>query len=139
MATPEEFHLPRPLINQLLHYAQSSPDSEVCGLVGAKDGLATTCYPVKNAASAPECRYSLDPREQIDAMRTMRERGEEFLAIFHSHPHAPAEPSALDLEQASYPEALYLIISLDTQGVLELRGFRLDPKGQPREVELVLE
>jgi hypothetical protein len=29
------------------------------------------------------------------------------------------------LQQAAYPDALYLIVSLDTKGVLELRGYRL--------------
>ena len=67
----------------------------------------------------------MEPAAQIEAMRRMREGGEELFAIYHSHPHAPAEPSAQDLQEAAYPEALYLIVSLDTKGVLEMRGFRL--------------
>jgi hypothetical protein len=31
----------------------------------------------------------------------------------------------LDLEQAAYPDALYLIISLNTKGILEMRGFKI--------------
>jgi proteasome lid subunit RPN8/RPN11 len=58
-------------------------------------------------------------------MRHMREAGEELFAIYHSHPHAPAEPSVRDIAEAAYPQAIYLIISLNTTGVLELRGFRL--------------
>jgi proteasome lid subunit RPN8/RPN11 len=68
----------------------------------------------------------------------MRERGEELFAIFHSHPQAPAEPSATDLELAAYPDALYLIVSLNTKGVLELRGFRIDASRAVEEVELLL-
>lgn len=131
--------LSRPLVNQLLHHAQSSPELEVCGLVGARGGVPATCYPVKNTSAEPECRYFLDPEEHIGTLRIMQERGEELFAIFHSHPAAPAEPSATDLELAAYPDALYLIISLDTKGVLELRGFRIGADKRVDEVELLLE
>jgi proteasome lid subunit RPN8/RPN11 len=134
-----EIRLPRPLVNQLLHHAQSSPEAEVCGLVGARDGLPTTCYPVRNIAPEPERRYLLDPEQHVSALRAMRDKGEELFAIFHSHPAAPAEPSATDLELAAYPEALYLIVSLNTQGVLELRGFRIGADKKVEEVELLLE
>lgn len=123
---PSEIRLPRKLTNQLLHLAQQSPEAEVCGLVGADaDGVPTTCYPVTNSASTPANRFLLDAEQQIAAVKSMREKGESLFAIYHSHPHAPAVPSATDIEQAAYPEAVHLIISLNTQGVLELRAFRI--------------
>jgi len=76
----------------------------------------------------------MEPQAQIDTLRCMRERDETLFAIYHSHPDTPPSPSALDLEQPGYPEALYLIISLNTRGVLEMRGWRLAP--QLQEVEL---
>lgn len=127
---PSIIPLPRALVNQLLHYAQTSPEREVCGLIGAKNGAPTRCYPIGNAASSPSTHFQLDAQGQIDAMRAMRENGEDLFAVFHSHPSAPAQPSAEDAAQAAYPEALYLIISLNTKGVLELRGFRLKPDAQ---------
>lgn len=138
MFTPE-IRLPRLLVNQLLHQAQASPEAEICGLVGARDGLPTTCYPVRNIAPEPERRYLLDPEQHVGALRAMRDKGEALFAIFHSHPAAPAEPSATDLELAAYPEALYLIVSLNTQGVLELRSFRIGADKRVEEVELLLE
>jgi hypothetical protein len=39
---------------------------------------------------------------------------------------------------ASYPDALYFIISLNTKGVLELRGFKLG-NNAAKEISLVLE
>ncbi|BBA35252.1 Mov34/MPN/PAD-1 family protein [Methylocaldum marinum] len=134
----KEIHIPRTLVNQLLRYAQTFPDVEICGLVGAKGGIPSHCYPVTNAAPTPDCRFQMEPREQIEAMRQMRERGEELFAIFHSHPAAPAELSAIDLEQAAYPDALYLIISLNTKGVLEMRGFRINRARQTEEITLLL-
>ena len=124
----ETARLPRSIVNQLLHHAQLSPDSEVCGLIGGKDGVPSRCYPVANVATAPQRLFAMDPAQQIAAMRSMRERGEELFAIYHSHPASPAVPSATDLAQANYPETLYLIISLQTRGVLEMQGFALQGK-----------
>jgi proteasome lid subunit RPN8/RPN11 len=120
-----EIHIPRKITNQLLHFAQISPESEICGLIGGIDGHPSHCYPVNNCSDHPENRFQLDARQQIAAMVQMRERGEELFAIYHSHPGAPAVPSASDLALAAYPEALNLIISLNTQGVLEMRGYRI--------------
>ena len=55
----------------------------------------------------------------------MRDNGEELKAIYHSHPEAPAQPSLDDIRQHEYPDVLYLIVSLATRGVLDLRGFRI--------------
>lgn len=128
----------RAVANQLLHLAQISPNSEICGLVGGSTGHARHAYPIANIAASPADRFQLEPKSQIDAMRHMRERGEELVAIYHSHPNGPAHPSAVDIREASYPETVYLIVSLDTKGVLDMRGFRL-AQGAAVEVELELE
>lgn len=121
----EVLRLPRPLVNEILTQAQHSPEQEICGLIAAKNGEANHCYPVSNHAPHPECRYQMDPKGQIDAMRRMREAGEALIAIYHSHPHTPATPSTTDIEEASYPDAVYLIISLDTTGVLQMSAFQI--------------
>jgi proteasome lid subunit RPN8/RPN11 len=118
--------LPRPLVNELLHQAQYTPEAEVCGLIASKDGQPQACYPVANIAHENQQAFQMDPQGQIDAMRTMRGRGEQLFAIYHSHPHAPALPSSIDLQQSEYPEVLHLIISLDTEGVLQMRGFYIE-------------
>ncbi|MDD4916001.1 MAG: M67 family metallopeptidase [Methylococcales bacterium] len=124
-----EISLPRKLVNEILHLAQLSPDAEICGLLGAdRNGLPVCCYPVDNCAAIPQNRFLLDASQQIQAMTLMREKGEKLFAIYHSHPAAPATPSAADIEQAVYPEALHLIISLNTKGVLELRAFSISGK-----------
>ena len=68
----------------------------------------------------------MDSRQHIAAMSKMRDHNEDLFAIYHSHPAAPAVPSKTDLDRATYPKALYLIISLNTKGILEMRGFRID-------------
>ena len=135
-ANPVE--IPRALVNQILHHAQASPELEVCGLIGAKQGVPTSWYPVANAAAMPQVRFQLDPKGQIEAMRNMRERDEALFAIFHSHPTAPAEPSPVDLAEAVYLDALYLVISLNTKGVLEMRGFWIAADKSVEEITLLL-
>jgi proteasome lid subunit RPN8/RPN11 len=120
-----DIQIPRKLTNQLLHLAQLSPELEVCGLVSSYNSLPSRCYPVANVAEQPAQRFLLDASAQIAALKTMRERGEELFAIYHSHPTAPAIPSSTDLELAAYPDTLYLIISLNTKGILEMRGFHI--------------
>jgi proteasome lid subunit RPN8/RPN11 len=121
-------HLSRKITTQLLHLAQLSPELEICGLIGSKNGVPCRCYPIKNSADQPQHRFLLDAAQQISAMTQMREQGEDLFAIYHSHPTAPAQPSNLDLEMATYPDALYLIISLNTKGILEMRGFKINHK-----------
>jgi proteasome lid subunit RPN8/RPN11 len=130
--------LPRQLANQILAHAQHNPDTEICGLISAQNHQAKHYYPVPNIAASSATLFQMDAQAQIAAMKEMRAQHEELLAIVHSHPHSIAEPSALDQAQHQYPEAYYLIVSLNTVGVLELRAFRqIDLKFEP--VELILE
>lgn len=120
--------LPRPLVNQLLHHAQLEPEQEVCGLIGRR-GATMRFYAVANVSATPQRLFEMNPAQQIAAFRLMRERGEDLFAIYHSHPHSPPIPSRFDIEQAAYPDALYILASLQTKGVLELRGYWLRDQG----------
>ncbi|HIF17734.1 MAG TPA: M67 family peptidase [Cycloclasticus sp.] len=121
---PKEVELPRKLVNELLHKAQLSPQHEVCGFVGIKD-QTFSCYSVENIAEDRATQFLMEPTQQLAAIKNMREQEEEIFAIYHSHPTAPAIPSARDIEHSTYPDAFYLIISLNTKGVLEMRCFKL--------------
>ena len=134
----DSIHIPRPLANRLLTLAQSQPEAEICGLVSRSDEGQFNLYPVDNIAADRGCVFEMEPQQQIDAFRQMREQDQQLFAIFHSHPHADAIPSTKDLEDAAYAEALNLIISLNTKGVLDMRGFYY-VENQPRSVELVID
>lgn len=121
----EFVRIPRTIVNQILHQAQHDPEVEVCGLISGNAQNLKHCYPVANVASNTHRLFEMDPKGLIDALRAMRENREELKAIYHSHPEAPAQPSLADIQQHEYPEVLYLIVSLGTKGVLEMRGFRI--------------
>jgi len=118
--------LPRPLVQQLLAQAQAKPADEICGLIAGIGSSANRCLQIKNVAEDTSQAFEMDPEALINAQKNIREASEELFAIYHSHPTAPAVPSARDLAESGYPDTLYLIISLNTKGVLELRGWRLD-------------
>jgi proteasome lid subunit RPN8/RPN11 len=135
---PHTLALPRTLVNRILAQAQQQPETETCGLLGARNGVAAHYYPVRNIAADPSMRFEMDPQQQIAVMKILRENDEQLLAIVHSHPHSPPAPSAADMEEYGYPDAYYLIVSLDVKGVLEMRGYRqLD--GNMQRVDLLYE
>jgi len=124
--------LPRAVVNRILTQAQRQPETETCGLLGARNEEAIHYYPVRNIADDPATRFEMDPRQQIGVMKTLREQNEQLLAIVHSHPHSPPIPSTADMAEYGYPDAYYLIVSLNVKGVLEMRGYRqVDGTMQP--------
>lgn len=130
--------LSRTLVNQILSHAQQNPDEEICGLISSKNRTATNYYRIANTAPDKTHRFEMNGAEQIAAMKKMRAQNEEIMAIVHSHPDASATPSTLDKESNGYPELYYLVVSLNTKGVLELRCF-LQIDGEFKPAELVLE
>ena len=110
---------------------------EACGLVAGIDQTSQAVYPVPNILHSL-VRYRMDPERQLAVFNQIDENGWQLLAIYHSHPSGPAEPSALDRELAHYPDLAYLVVSLGTRGVLELRAFRL-AAGSCEELELALD
>lgn len=136
-AGQETLRLPRAIATRILAEAQRGAGTEVCGLVGARDGVPVSVYPVPNAAGEPARRFRMDPRGQIEAMRRMREAGETLWAIYHSHPQGPARPSLRDLAEAAHPEAVHLIVSLGTAGVLQLGAWRI-AGGEARQLSIAV-
>jgi [CysO sulfur-carrier protein]-S-L-cysteine hydrolase len=134
----QTLYLPRPLVNKLLAHAQQNPETEVCGLIGNDEQSKKDYYPIVNISKNPNCRFLMDAPQQINAMKKMREKGQTLFAIVHSHPTSAAIPSALDIEENSYKAVFYIIVSLNTQGVLEMRAYT--QKGDSmQEIELILE
>jgi len=139
MNTSEQtLYLPRPLVNKILAHAQQNPTVEVCGLIGNDASDHKDYYAIENIAKEPGCRFLMDAPQQIQAMKQMRDRQQQLFAIVHSHPTSNARPSALDIQENSYKDAFYIIISLNTRGVLEMRAYTQQQDGM-QEIELILE
>ena len=125
---------------QLLVYAREADAAECCGLIGGtEDGHAKNIYALRNVAANTGVSYEAAPEDLFAAQRQMRERAEELLAIYHSHPRsAEPTPSETDVRLAYYPDAVYFIIGLaGPQPVM--RAFRiLEHEQRWHEVEYVI-
>ncbi|HEX8847794.1 MAG TPA: M67 family metallopeptidase [Pyrinomonadaceae bacterium] len=119
--------LPAHVLEMYAHARAESP-AECCGLVGGSRGCAQTVYRLRNVAADPLVGYEAAPEELFAAQRAMRERGEQLLGIYHSHPRAREPvPSATDVRLAYYPSAIYFIIGLDADRET-LRAFRISER-----------
>jgi len=98
----------------IIAHARETAPAECCGLIGAlSDSKSNSIYRLRNVGSNPENAYEAAPEELFAAQRQMRGRGEDLLAIYHSHPRSNnPTPSETDVRLAYYPEATYLIIGL---------------------------
>ena len=98
---------------EVIQHARAEAPQECCGLIGGRDERTRAVYPLLNIASDPLVTYEAAPEDLFAAQRTMRERGEELLAIYHSHPRSSdPHPSATDVRLAYYPSAVYFIVGL---------------------------
>jgi [CysO sulfur-carrier protein]-S-L-cysteine hydrolase len=105
--------LPRGLLTQIISHARDAAPHECCGLIGGMEARTQTVYRLRNAAADPFVTYEASPDDLFAAQRSMRARGEQLLAIYHSHPRsADPKPSATDVRLAYYPSAVYLIVGL---------------------------
>jgi [CysO sulfur-carrier protein]-S-L-cysteine hydrolase len=126
----------RSLIDEMVAHAQDEAPNECCGIIGGVDGRATSLYRAVNAEASP-LRYSLDPADQFRIMREIEARGEELAAIYHSHTGSPAYPSQTDVNLAFYPDALYLIVSLEDPDAPDVRAFTIRDGGiEPARLEI---
>jgi proteasome lid subunit RPN8/RPN11 len=127
-------------VNDLIEHARQTSPHECCGLIGGRDARTQTVYPLLNIAANPLVTYEAAPEDLFAAQRAMRDRGEQLLAIYHSHPRAddPA-PSATDVRLAYYPSAVYFIVGLGNEEPC-LRAFRISERQgrwEPAEYEVV--
>ena len=128
-------------LEAMIVHAREAAPAECCGLVGGIAGTqACSLYRLRNVTSEPEVRYEAAPEDLFAAQRQMRERGEELLAIYHSHPRADEpSPSETDIRQAFYPSATYLIIGLAGRGPV-IKAFNIserEHRWHPVEYEIV--
>lgn len=99
----------------MVRHAETELPNEACGLIaGVKQGdnkSIKKVYFLTNLDHSNE-HFSLDPREQLQAIKDMRENGLVPLGNWHSHPETPARMSQEDKRLAHDRAASYMILSL---------------------------
>ncbi len=109
----------------ILAHARETNPAECCGLIGGAAGTAKTIYRLRNVSANNQTSYEVAPEELFAAQREMRQRDEQLLAIYHSHPRSSdPTPSETDVRLAYYPAAVYFIVGLGNDEPT-LRAFRI--------------
>ena len=116
------FDLDGDIYEAMIAHARSDFPYEVCGLLAGVDGEVRKHYVIPNAARSMTF-YQMDAKALLHAMNDMDDHDWELLAIYHSHTHTEAFPSPTDVELAYYPEAVYLIVSLQDADAPVIRSF----------------
>jgi proteasome lid subunit RPN8/RPN11 len=119
----DELALDRATFEALVAHARSDFPFEVCGFLGLGSDGSIVHLPVANAERSVTY-YAMEPRELLRAVRAIEDE-DRGMVIYHSHTHTQAYPSATDVRLAAYPEALYLILTLQDPDAPEARAFTI--------------
>ena len=132
--------------DKMYEYALSERPNEACGLVAGSDAEDGTrhiekVYLLTNIDHTNE-HFTIDPKEQLRAIKDMRANNLKPLGNWHSHPESPSRPSEEDKRLANDSKASYLILSLMEEGKPVLNAFHVesvDGEKTVRKEELIIE
>lgn len=126
---------------KILAHAESELPNEACGLIAGEinggDKIIKKVYLLTNIDHSNE-HFSLDPKEQLMAVKDMRSEGLVPLGNWHSHPESPSRPSEEDKRLAYDSSASYMILSLMDRENPVLNSFKIEGDNASKE-ELVIE
>ena len=145
---PASVTLPAAILDAIVDHARREVPNEACGIVigdrpAADGGQARAWVPLRNPLESP-FRYAIDPADLLRLTIETDDADEVFWAIVHSHVASPARPSPTDLRESHYPDALYVLVSLDPSeadaatGAPSLRAWRI-VDGAVHEVSITIE
>ena len=112
--------IPRALWDELVAHARDEAPNEACGYLRLEDAAVAEVFRARNERESPY-GYELG----FDALMAANALDDEGfgVAIYHSHPRSPPEPSQTDINLAQYPDWPQLIVSLADDPVV--RAWRI--------------
>ena len=115
--------------DEIVKHCVAGLPNEACGLIaGTIDGdvkQIEKIYLLTNIDKSRE-HFSMDPKEQLAAVKDARANHYTMLGSFHSHPESPSRPSQEDKRLAYDSTAEYLILSLQEENHPVLKAFGVD-------------
>jgi len=119
--------------DSLRRHGEETYPYECCGVLLGRmsddgDGtrIVTSTAPCGNTRTdSPHNRYNIDPRELVRIQREGRERGEDIVGFYHSHPDHPAQWSQTDLAEAHWLGCSYVITSVEKGKAAATNSFEL--------------
>jgi proteasome lid subunit RPN8/RPN11 len=122
--------LSRSHYDSLRQHGEETYPYECCGvLLGQMDGDVRRVTSVARCGNtrtdSPQNRYNIDPKELVRIQRQGRERGEDIIGFYHSHPDHPAQWSSTDLAEAHWFGCSYVITSVEKGKAILTNAFEL--------------
>lgn len=116
--------------DSLRKHGEETYPHECCGvLLGQMNGSGRVVTSVARCGNtrkdSPQNRYNIDPAELIRIQREGRERGEDIVGFYHSHPDHPALWSSTDLVEAHWFGCSYVITSVEKGKAAATNSFEL--------------
>ena len=115
--------IPAVVRDEVVAHARAGLPNEACGILAGLDGRVERFFPAQPDEPSPYY-YRIESRDQIRIMNAIDDAGLDLLGIYHSHTSSPAYPSRTDAEQAFWPDAVYVIVSLAGTDP-DVRGYRI--------------
>ncbi|MGD0793498.1 MAG: M67 family metallopeptidase [Terriglobales bacterium] len=115
----------------LRQHGEETYPHECCGVLLGRfddDGAKTVSRIARcgnTRADSPHNRYNIDPRDLIRIQREGRERGEDIVGFYHSHPNHPPQWSPTDLAEAHWFGCSYVITSVEKSKAVLTNSFEL--------------
>jgi proteasome lid subunit RPN8/RPN11 len=114
----------------LRQHGEETYPHECCGvLLGEMNGEGRRVSSIARCENtridSPQNRYHIDPRELVRIQREGRERGEDIVGFYHSHPDHPARSSPTDLAEAHWFGCSYVITSVEKGKAAITNSFEL--------------
>lgn len=115
----------------LRQHGEETYPCECCGVLLGRfedDGTRTVTRTARcgnTREDSPHNRYNIDPKELIRIQREGRERGEDIVGFYHSHPDHPAQWSETDLEEAHWIGCSYVITGVEMGKAALTNSFEL--------------
>ena len=116
--------LPQEIVDEMIAHAKEDAPNECCGIIAGDNGSAVKLFRATNAEASPY-RYSVDSNDLFRIHRECEANEWDFLAIYHSHTASEAYPSPTDVRLAFWPEAYYILVSLENAANPVVRVFRI--------------
>ena len=122
--------LSRSNYDSLRQHGEETYPYECCGvLLGQMDGDVRTVTSIARCGNtrtdSPQNRYNIDPKELVRIQREGREREEDIIGFYHSHPDHPAQWSSTDLAEAHWFGCSYVITSVEKGKAVLTNAFEL--------------
>ena len=128
-------------LDKLISHAKSCLPEEGCGLVGGRtegnDRHIEAVYLLENKDHS-DVHFSIDPKDQIAAIKDMRSKGLVQIGNWHSHPETPSRPSEEDIRLSYDSTSSYLILSIMDRDAPVLNSFRVAERRDVTKEELVI-